>query len=148
MSESTTTNSSLIYHPVVRRFLPVALVLWFCGMFAATHIPFDSDQISSPFPLFDKAVHLALYLGLGGLATLTWSSRREMTARDQVLILLILFAVGAADELLQIPISGRHADVWDWVTDLFGATLGFSIARLALRIPGVADDQNLLTAES
>lgn len=83
-------------------------------------------------PYLDKVLHAAAFLGLAvllglviGLHRLRWSGF--------LLVFVVVSSYGLVDELLQIPIEGRQADVWDWVADCTGAVLGVACLLLARR---------------
>lgn len=51
-----------------------------------------------------------------------------------VCLFVVAACYGAVDELGQIPIPGRHADIWDWVADMLGAVAGLAAYRLSLAV--------------
>lgn len=109
---------------------------YFCVMFLATHI--DLPQVETAPRNTDKLVHLVMYGGFAFLLAL-WRSSRNLDIRAifwQVLTAAVIYA--AADELLQIPIPSRSADIWDFVMDLIGAILGLvAFAFFRSRLQGL-----------
>ena len=81
--------------------------------------------IESPFSGFDKFAHLALFAVLGML--LAWGLAPPEGGRGvrRMLAALILGAFGGAlDEIHQIFVPGRNADVWDAAADVIGTAAG------------------------
>ncbi len=76
----------------------------------------------------DKIVHMGLY------AVMAWLAFRAMTSRPPVrifkvmlLAVLLSSAYGATDEWHQSFVPHRSCDVFDWVADTVGATLGVTV---------------------
>lgn len=78
-------------------------------------------------PPWDKVVHLLVYGTIALLAALVFP------AKSLPAILLIVLAIGTADEIHQMFLPGRQAGFDDWLADLAGglAVLPF-IARIRL----------------
>ncbi len=90
---------------------------------------FHFSSESEPLPavttvVWDKALHLAAYAGLGVLFC------RALRGEDLPLLPAVLLAIvltsayGATDEWHQSYIPLRSSDVQDWVADTIGAGLG------------------------
>ena len=80
-------------------------------------------------PLSDKEIHAIAYFGLVLLtyrAAIMIPLRRALDPALQAFVVTILH--GAADELHQYFVPGRHCDIRDWLADVAGA----SIAVLAI----------------
>jgi len=81
--------------------------------------------VIAPFSGFDKLAHIGIF-GLFG-AVLAWSlaDRRD---RPGILRMALAFLIGAAggalDEVHQIFVPGRSAEVWDAVADAAGVAAG------------------------
>jgi VanZ family protein len=76
---------------------------------------------NAPSLAHDKLQHFASFLALGllGLGWVTWQS---------FVMIVALALLGGAVELLQaLPMIGRDADVFDWVADLMGVFVAFTI---------------------
>jgi VanZ family protein len=95
----------------------VALVGYWLAMFIGTHIP--QDQAVS-LGNSDKLVHLGAYAGLAILVALNWRLRRAFGLRQALVVLIALTALGAVDEVTQIPV-GRQCEFYDWTADVTGA---------------------------
>ena len=81
--------------------------------------------MSLPHPI-DWVGHFCLYAGLGGLIARVASLR--VWPRRSLLIAAVLISVGAAlDELHQLFIPGRNAEVLDWLSDTLGAAAGLTV---------------------
>jgi VanZ family protein len=110
-------------HP---RALGGLFAVYWLAMFLATHLEMPKEVELAPQNT-DKAVHLVMY---GGFAFLLASWRSAKAIWNSKLAWLIFAAAAiyaALDELLQIPIESRSADVWDFVMDLTGAALGLIV---------------------
>ncbi|MBW3598597.1 MAG: VanZ family protein [Planctomycetes bacterium] len=105
-----------------------ALAAYWLLLFVVTHTP-HVPQVNAP-RMTDKVVHFAGYAGLTFLAAVV-ILRRSRWSRGAVMgILLAAMLYGVADELMQIPIPNRSANVWDWVSDCLGAAAGLAIFRV------------------
>lgn len=110
----------------VAAFLPL-------GLWAVAVLLVGSLQIeSTPLPSgSDKAAHFVMY-GIGGVLA-AWAGRKQGSARAAWIALLLVILVGAADELNQTTVPGRHGDVMDWVADATGALFAFLVADRLLK---------------
>ena len=74
----------------------------------------------------DKLAHLLLYGVLGALALrAAWNPTHPLRSIMVVALGVALF--GAADELHQLIIPGRSADLVDWVADSIGGLTGAAL---------------------
>jgi VanZ family protein len=118
----------------ILRPLPWAAGAWigyWAALFIATHLP-RLPRVAAPLG-WDKAVH---FLGYAGLAVLTCTvllrgGRWSRGAAAAILAGLMLY--GVLDELLQIPIPHRTADLFDWLCDSAGAAAGILAFRAMQR---------------
>ena len=94
----------------------------------ATHLP-SSDLPS--MEVSDKTLHLAGFTGLAGLFGLTLAAYDTARRRRILLMLLIMPAYGAMDELTQ-PYFGRSCELADWACDVVGAVAAMAVLELAL----------------
>ncbi len=104
------------------------LVIYWAALFIGTHTP-QLPRVRLPSHA-DKVVHFLGYAGLAFLAAVVVFRRSRWSYRTAWMLLLGLGAYAAVDELLQIPVPGRSADVWDGVADILGAAAGIIIFRL------------------
>ncbi len=107
------------------------LVVYWLAMFVSTHMP--SGMIAHP-RAWDKLLHFAAYAGLTFLLAWPVVARLGSSLATYAYLLMIAACYGAVDELAQIPIRGRRADIWDWVADMVGAVAGLVAYRLCLAI--------------
>ncbi|HUG69006.1 MAG TPA: VanZ family protein [Pirellulaceae bacterium] len=107
------------------------LGVYWLVIFIGTHMPHGVQGLGR---FYDKFLHFGAYAGLAFLLAAALTTLR--VRHGAVLLPLIISAVyGCLDELSQIPIPGRHADIVDWVADVAGAGFGvlaFSMFSLAL----------------
>jgi VanZ family protein len=86
-----------------------------------------SGQSDPPMPsgVSDKSLHALAYLGLGVLVFRSVAGRfpARVTWRRAVAALAITIGYAVTDELHQMAVAGRSADVLDLVADAFGASL-------------------------
>ncbi|MCA9069938.1 MAG: VanZ family protein [Planctomycetaceae bacterium] len=120
----------LTRHP---RILGGLFAVYWLTIFTATHI--EMPKVEAAPRNTDKLVHLVMYGGFAFWLSLWLASRKVPLARIKWITLGTSVIYGILDELLQIPIESRSADVWDFVTDVCGATLGFLLfAALRSRV--------------
>lgn len=112
---------------VAHRWVPA--ILWGALILVATSLPASTLPSAPAFPGADKVVHAAMYGVLGWLAARAVADRGR-GVRGIAILGIAALAVG--DEWHQRWIPGRSADVFDWMADVAGATLGASLLRTAL----------------
>ncbi len=83
---------------------------------------------------WDKAQHFIAYFGLAGMATLALGLRRVL-----VWALLGIIALGGVLEILQ-GLTGRDADVFDFVANTLGALVGTMLGVFILLTLRTAKD--------
>lgn len=98
-----------------------ALVVYWIGLFAATHVP-TAPQVDVPGG--DKTIHI---VGYGILALLLGVVVPRPFPVVRVLVLLAAYA--AFDELTQ-PLVGRKCDLNDWLADVGGSALGLATSAI------------------
>jgi VanZ family protein len=74
--------------------------------------------------VWDKALHAATYALLAALLCRALFGEGLRSATTLVMAALIASAYGAADEYHQSFVTGRDADVADWMVDALGALIG------------------------
>lgn len=108
----------------------IALISFWLTAFIGTHLPQVPQAINQ---VSDKTLHSAAFTILGGLLSWVLQDRVRGWNRHGLLVLLIIAAYGAADELLQIPV-GRHCDFQDWVADMIGGCTGLALFHVVHRL--------------
>jgi len=105
----------------------IPLVIYWIILFTATTLPVK--ELPS-FGIGDKFNHFFAYFVLSVLLFLLFTYQR----RSIMLFKYALFATviivsfyGIADELHQILIPGRSAEVYDWIADFLGSITGTSL---------------------
>ena len=106
-----------------------APLLWAVVILIVSSVPIPA--VAAPAGT-DKGVHGVLYLVLGVLAIRALLSQRAPVWQLLVLVLVVL-AFGALDELHQRFIPGRTADPRDWVADAVGSVVGMAGGIVRLR---------------
>jgi VanZ family protein len=120
-----------------------SLVLWGPVAFYALAIFVESSISQVPaFPsgFTDKDGHGLLYAGLAVVVLRATAGGRWDGVGLRAAVLAVLFAsfYGITDELHQWFVPGRTCDVYDWIADTIGATIGvvvvWIISRFALKV--------------
>lgn len=102
-----------------------AVVVWIAIQLTLTSLPGASIPVSINHPL-DWLGHCAMYGVLGALVARVAMLRGW--PRRRVFLAAALIVLGAAlDELHQLFIPGRDAEVSDWLADTVGATAGLAV---------------------
>jgi len=111
-------------------YLP--LVVYWIALFIATSIP--TEYIPS-VGVSDKLNHFFAYLVLSVLLYLTFIFQEKLPLLREYpasFTLVIGSVYGIFDELHQMLIPGRHAEVLDWIADFVGVIAGVLIVKLFL----------------
>lgn len=111
-------------------YLPLG-VYWI-ALFIATSIP--TEYIPS-VGVSDKLNHFFAYMVLSVLLHLTFIFQEKLPLLREYpasFTLLIGCVYGIVDELHQMLIPGRHAELLDWIADFFGVIAGVLIVKLFL----------------
>jgi VanZ family protein len=133
-------ESSVRRYPRTRRSERVwrRLVLWLPVAVYAAGIFFASSISNPALPagVSDKTGHGLAYFGLAllvlrGLAGAEWAG---VTARTSLGAVALAVAYGASDELHQLFVPGRTADVHDLRADATGAAIGVALVWLLVVI--------------
>ncbi len=111
------------------KFLTVLVVafLYWGLIFLLTHIP---NPPKAHIPGLDKLQHAGAYGVLGLLlSALVW--RLTLSMRKTFFIVMgMVAAYGAVDELTQMLVPNRSADIKDWIADIVGGLLGIAAFRI------------------
>ncbi|MEO5339242.1 MAG: VanZ family protein [Magnetococcus sp. MYC-9] len=101
-------------------------ILWLLPLLAYSVMIYflSSGPVKMPgsgFPGMDKWLHASAYALMAALA---WQALRQWPLRCLSCWAWFYTVVyGATDEWHQHFVPGRHADIWDWVADVTGASL-------------------------
>lgn len=106
---------------------------WMSTVFSLTSAPPSTFQNPNYFlqipdflkhlPHFDKLIHFCFYFGCLFFLTLAVKTSHHWLIREREktpFIILSLLALGAYDELHQLFVPGRSADLLDYAADLTG----------------------------
>ena len=108
--------------PRYRRWILLVLAVYWITLFIGTHVPLG--EVEGLPEHSDKGMHFGAYAGLAFLLGLWIGAGRPMRWRHYLMVFGIVAAYGLLDELLQIPLESRTADVYDFIADCIGATIG------------------------
>jgi VanZ family protein len=112
----------------------IPLVLYWLVLLTLTTLP---GEDLPDIGVVDKVNHFVAYFGLAVLLSLCllFQTKYELLYRKSFLMtFLIIIVYGALDEIHQIFIPGRSAEVLDWTADASGALLGILIVYFLYRI--------------
>jgi VanZ family protein len=102
-----------------------AVAIWIAIQLTLTSLPADALPRGVNHP-WDWLVHCCIYAALGVLIARAWALGGQPPRRLAWLALLIsVFA--ALDEVHQLFIPGRDAEVLDWLSDTVGAAAGLIV---------------------
>ena len=104
------------------RVMVAVLVAFWLLLFVATHVPLSLPAGGGSNR--DKLAHFWAYFLLAVLFSAALAARTRIGWRHLLLVFVIAVAYGVFDELLQIPIPDRSAEVYDWISDCLGAAAG------------------------
>ena len=110
-----------------RMAIRVILIVYWCLMFAGTHMPKVPDALEQ---VSDKTLHFLAYCGLYVLLVIDAVARRRVSGKLLIGFAALCAVYGIVDELLQIPV-GRSADVRDWLADMRGVLTGIVVVFVA-----------------
>lgn len=113
--------------PRHRLLLVVAVGLalgWWLLMFLGTHLPMPPKTHVS---LNDKLQHAGAYAGLMVLLLGAARGLRRRSWRVYLTVFALGAAYGVADELTQLLVPNRSAELLDWIADVTGLVLGASV---------------------
>ena len=105
---------------LVRAWLPVAIYMLAIFVVSAQPDPQVPDGVS------DKRLHAIAYAGLAILMfrALTRQRLASMTREAIVIAFILTTGYAATDEIHQWFVPGRTADVYDFLADMIGASVG------------------------
>jgi VanZ family protein len=108
----------------------IPLILYWIILFTATTLP--GDQMPN-LHLSDKIEHFSAFFILAVLLNLALIYQRKsyLLFKNAIIVTIIIcLSYGAVDELHQIFVPGRYADVRDWLADLTGVIFGVFVLNL------------------
>jgi len=106
---------------VFLKFWPAAA--WFALIFILTSIPSPQIPVINVRHL-DKLMHFFIYLPFGFFLTRALGTGG---LKRLLLVAAVCLAASACDELHQMLVPGRQADVFDFSADMAGAALGMAV---------------------
>ena len=118
----------LFKHKVLLIYIP--LVIHWISIFILTSLPSKSLPVVS---FDDKVKHFIAYLVLSVLLTLSlWALPRFNRLKTGFIKYSFIIAIfySTFDEIHQIFIPGRYAEIWDWIANLFGIILGIFLIKV------------------
>ena len=114
-----------------RTWAPV--LLWSLGLFCLSSLP-GSSFPSVSVPSADKLVHLALYSVLGALCARALRRSSRLRGAPAILVAAAVATLyGASDEIHQLFVRGRSAELADVAADGVGGLLGAAAFAVVFR---------------
>ncbi|MCX8106147.1 MAG: VanZ family protein [Ignavibacterium album] len=114
-------------------FIYLPLIIHWITILILTSLP--SDQVPS-VEIGDKVNHYIAFFVLGFFLNLTLKyQNRYPVLKKNILLTTIIIAAGYGllDELHQLFVPGRSAEVLDWIADFIGAISGSILAEYIYR---------------
>ena len=111
----------------------IPLVLYWVLLLIATSLP--ANDIPA-LGLYDKFYHLGAYTVLSFFLYLTLIYQKKskfLFEKAGIATIIVTSVYGALDEVHQIFVPGRSAEILDWAADLIGACLGVYIVYLMIK---------------
>lgn len=115
------------------RLVYLPLIVYWIILFTATSIPAQSVP---SFGVGDKFNHFFAYFILAILLYLTLSFQEKslfLQLNAALLTIAVVLLYGVLDELHQMLIPGRSAELLDWAADVIGAICGVLIISFLLK---------------
>jgi VanZ family protein len=112
--------------------LNIPLIIYWIILFILTSLP-SSEAIT--IGVNDKIEHFGAYGLLSGILYLNLHFQQKFNFLKKfpaVFTILIASFYGLLDELHQLFVPGRSADVLDWIADFSGAVIAVIIIRILL----------------
>lgn len=113
-----------------RLLIYTPLVIHWISIFVLTSLPSNSMP---HFALYDKAKHFIAYFVLSLLLSLTLrvqSKFEKLKIGFAKFAFIITISYSTFDELHQIFIPGRDAEILDWLANLLGIILGIYLIKV------------------
>ncbi|MHB8906708.1 MAG: VanZ family protein [Melioribacteraceae bacterium] len=113
-------------------YLP--LIIYWITLFALTTVPVD--VVPQLFNYQDKIEHFVAYGVLAFLLTLALffqKRSRLISSKAFLFTFIFILAYGAIDEIHQLLVPGRFCDLYDWLADSLGGSIGIGIVYLFLK---------------
>lgn len=114
-------------------FIYLPLIIHWVSIFILTSLP--SESLPS-VEISDKLNHFLAFFVLGFFLNLTLKYQTKFpNLKKNILLITIIVAsgYGLLDELHQLLVPGRSAEVLDWVADFIGALSGSLLAEVIYR---------------
>lgn len=114
-------------------FIYLPLIIHWVTIFILTSLP--SESLPS-VEISDKLNHFLAFFVLGFFLNLTLKYQSKFpTLKKNILLITVIIAsgYGLLDELHQLFVPGRSAEVLDWVADFIGAISGSLLAEVIYR---------------
>jgi len=115
-------------------FVYIPLVLYWCVLLVLTSIP---GKYAPNIGVSDKIEHSGAYLVLAVLVNFTYMFQRKIPEFYKKPVIFTFFTIvfyGLVDEIHQMFIPGRMADVRDLIADVIGGIVGILIVQLIKKI--------------
>lgn len=116
-------------------FVYVPLAIYWLIIFIATSLP--TIELPNLFNMQDKLGHFLAYFILANFVVLTLHfQEKNLILKKRLIIasIIILSLYAAIDEVHQLLIPGRVADIYDWTADVIGGIFGIMFSNKIIKV--------------
>lgn len=118
-------------------YVYIPLVVYWIVLLTITSTP--KYFVPKIFELQDKIEHFIAYTILAILLNLTLHFQKkslQLAIKSSLITFLIITIYAGIDEIHQIFIPGRYADIFDWLADTIGGLFGVYYTQIFLKSAG------------
>ena len=118
-------------HRGKRLFFGIAAITCAACIFGVSSVP--SSGLPGNLGIWTNVGHFAEYLALSVFIFLSVHKPERTLWKSAAIAVAVSSLYGVSDEFHQLFVDGRQADVFDWLTDTIGATVGAIGTALCVR---------------
>ncbi len=118
-------------------YVYIPLIVYWILLVTVTSTP--KYFVPKIFELQDKIEHFLAYTILAILMNLTLHFQKkylQLVVKSSLITFLIITIYAGIDEIHQIFIPGRYADIFDWLADTIGGLFGVYYTQIFLKSSG------------
>jgi VanZ family protein len=112
--------------------LAILAAAYWLAMFAATHLPIRTTPVGDPYSV-DKLQHVSAFAALAALLSSLAAACGLSPWKSAIGVLSCVILYALFDEVSQLFVSRRQADILDWLADIAGGSLGIALFHAANR---------------
>ncbi len=111
------------------RYRLLYLVAYACLIFFLSSQSFQVSSHSIHIPHLDKVAHIILYAVFGCLTAFMLNTFCLKKKYFWGIALIIVGLYGLSDEIHQLFVHARNADIYDWIADMLGGGIGIIVFK-------------------